>query len=422
MRRVFSNGGSGDFVVGALQRAVAKSDAAFLAAPYFDYSDLILEAAKRDVRISLLICLNSATQPTAVDAVAEHPNVSIRYFTDRFHAKIFIFDECAILGSANLTNRGLHVNREAVVVFDRDEDADTIEEVRALFLSLWDEARVLTDEARKVFRQSWLSAPRRVDDADRMIEDALGRATPANIDVQSKKKSSQRLFLEGLRRQVYEQYRPAFLEVQKHLVESGVQRPELQGLVEEHLTNRFLNWVRLSKAQGEDAWRSASLRQAEDRRAAVVRFGSEWTQSTEHRIGDDYARRISEVTRVFGSAADLEVASQDDITSGLLALHAFSEQLRFVKGGLESLPGEFWRENQQNVDRVRRTLSYLLHGPDDFAVRLHDVVYDQKWKLRQFSLFCALELFGTVFPKKLPPLNGRMAKALRFLGFDVRGV
>jgi hypothetical protein len=39
----------------------------------------------------------------------------------------------------------------------------------------------------------------------------------------------------------------------------------------------------------------------------------------------------------------------------------------------------------------------------------------------QGRMFCALELYGTIKPQDCPPMNGRMAKALRYLGFDVRG-
>ncbi len=38
-----------------------------------------------------------------------------------------------------------------------------------------------------------------------------------------------------------------------------------------------------------------------------------------------------------------------------------------------------------------------------------------------FGRFCALELYGTIKPAECPPMNGRMAKALRYLGFDVQG-
>ena len=37
-----------------------------------------------------------------------------------------------------------------------------------------------------------------------------------------------------------------------------------------------------------------------------------------------------------------------------------------------------------------------------------------------FGYFCALELSGTVEPAECPPINGGMAKTLRFLGFAVR--
>lgn len=104
-----------------------------------------------------------------------------------------------------------------------------------------------------------------------------------------------------------------------------------------------------------------------------------------------------------------------------MSLHAFNEQQRFVKGGAKNLPAEFWRQNGDDLARVKNTLTHLLHGPGDFIQRLHDVLYDPSRKLAMFGRFCALELFGTIFPETCPPMNGRMAKALRFLGFDVKG-
>ncbi|MBW4707089.1 hypothetical protein KX928_04735 [Roseobacter sp. YSTF-M11] len=66
-------------------------------------------------------------------------------------------------------------------------------------------------------------------------------------------------------------------------------------------------------------------------------------------------------------------------------------------------------------------MTYLLHGPGDFIQRFHDVLHDRSIKLTRFAYFCALELHGTVKPDEYPPMNGRMAKALRFLDFDVKG-
>ncbi len=80
----------------------------------------------------------------------------------------------------------------------------------------------------------------------------------------------------------------------------------------------------------------------------------------------------------------------------------------------------FNEENNQDVARVKASLSYLLFGPGDFIQRLHDLLYEPDKKLRRFGLFCALELYGTVKPAECPPMNGRLAKALRYLGYDVK--
>lgn len=103
-----------------------------------------------------------------------------------------------------------------------------------------------------------------------------------------------------------------------------------------------------------------------------------------------------------------------------MSLHAFSEQLRFVRGGTPSLPIVFWRENNEDVDKVRKTLKYLVHGGGDFVERLHDILYDDRMKLRLFGTSCALELYGTINPNDCPPVNGRIIKGLRHLGFDIR--
>jgi len=104
-----------------------------------------------------------------------------------------------------------------------------------------------------------------------------------------------------------------------------------------------------------------------------------------------------------------------------MALHAFWEQLRFVKGGRAELPRVFWRDNGESIERVKAALMHLVHGPGDLVGRLHDVLYDRDLKVAHFGTFCALELLGSLRPDECPPINGRMAKALRIIGFQVRG-
>jgi hypothetical protein len=113
------------------------------------------------------------------------------------------------------------------------------------------------------------------------------------------------------------------------------------------------------------------------------------------------------------------MASKEELTDGLMSIHAFNEQLRYVKGGEKNLGAAFWRENNDSVARVKSTLKYLLFGGGAFIDRLHDVLYEPTRKVKSFGLSCSLELFGTIKPNEYPPVNFRIAKGLRFLGYDV---
>jgi hypothetical protein len=135
-------------------------------------------------------------------------------------------------------------------------------------------------------------------DPDASIEEALGRAAPKNIDVASRHTSRERLFLEALRRQVYEQYRPAFLEVKSVLTSQDLHRPELASLGDAHATNRFLNWVRLTQAPGEDTWRSTPFRSPAERREEILRLGHDWIETRDNRVVPHYAQQLETVSGI----------------------------------------------------------------------------------------------------------------------------
>jgi hypothetical protein len=325
-----------------------------------------------------------------------------------------------MVGSSNLTDGGLLSNREATIRLDQAEDLEAIEELRSIFLELWDSALVLTSEKLKEFTIAHNAVKQSGPDPDGFIESAVGKAEPPNINVLSTTHTRERNFLEELRRQVYEQYKPAFSEVTRLLDRGGFRREELEEVGIENETNRFLNFVRQTYITG-DEWQAAPLRSQTEREAEIDHLGRDWATTNASQIPKDYIDWLYQVRGIFGTEGSIAAASKEALTQGLTSIHAFAEQLRYVKGGTSQLPIEFWKANNQDIAKVKRTLSYLIHGPGDFIQRLHDVLYDPSMKLAYFGRFCALELYGTIKPENCPPMNGRMAKALRFLGFDVRG-
>ena len=146
----------------------------------------------------------------------------------------------------------------------------------------------------------------------------------------------------------------------------------------------------------------------------LMRYGAEWVTTDNSKVPDDYKAWLANVARIFATPASIASASKEDISTGLMSLHAFMEQSRFVKGGEKNLAATFWAANDQDLRKVKTTLTLLIHGSGDFIKRLHDVIYDPRISLGRFKKFCALELYGTMRPDNSPPINSRMLKALRF--------
>lgn len=418
MSDVFSNGPNRDFVVKVFSDLIGTSSSALLAAPYFTEVRPIIDAARNNTKIHLLIGLNGATRPEAVQAILAESSIAIRYLTHRFHAKIYIFENAALIGSANLTDGGFLSNREAVVCLRDPQDAARIEEAKVLFNDLWNSAKVLTPEAAKQFADAWKNGIARTFDFDAHIEAALGRAEPYSIAVASQKQSRERVFKDQLQRLVYEKYRPAFREVNDILERNNLRRVALRDIGLDNETNRFLNWVRLTHARGDASWRDAPLRSLGERQNLIEAYGQEWKTTSADRVPPDYIAWLHSVEAIFGDKAHIGAVNQDELTKGIMSLHAFTEQARHTRGGQANLAHTFWSLNP-NFKHVRSVLQHLIHGSGDFVDRLHDLLYDSRYEILRFKKFCALELYGTLRPDDCPPVNGRMAKALRFLGFDV---
>jgi hypothetical protein len=100
--RIFSNGPVlKDFVVNPFLELVSKSTSLLVAAPFVTKTDELIQAAKNGKSVKLIVGVNTSTSPEALSAAYNVPNLEIRYFTDRFHAKIYIADDAALLGSSS---------------------------------------------------------------------------------------------------------------------------------------------------------------------------------------------------------------------------------------------------------------------------------------------------------------------------------
>ena len=119
----------------------------------------------------------------------------------------------------------------------------------------------------------------------------------------------------------------------------------------------------MTHVRGDAAWQTAKQRTRVERRAVIERFGREWVDAVDNRVAEDNSARLATVARVFGTRGVFAAAGKGEVTEGLMSIRAFTEQLRFVKGGYAELAGEFRTVNGGDVLRVRNTLGHLFHGP-----------------------------------------------------------
>jgi len=419
MRKIFTNGSSRDYVKYAVESLTESCQSLRLAAPYFTENAFIKKAADAGKPVQLLVELNAITSPKALRELMAFPNVAIRFYTGKFHAKIFLFDDDIILGSANITGGGFISNREAAILLNEADHLEEVNDIRALFMELWDHADVLTDSILSVYQAGYNRIFFKQKELNQEIRDNVGITEPNTVLHGSEKRSREKLFIQKLRRQVHEQFRPAFNEVAHILENLGLRRSEFSTAGIGYETSRFLSWVRRVHAPGEETWKQAELLDTQSRAAKIENLGLEWKNMGESEYQEQFIDWNEQVLEVFGTEESIREASKEQIANGLIATHAFYEQLRFTKGGADALPATFWERNQEDLEFVRSSLLHYLFGDGDFIERLHDIVYDSQYKIGLFGFYCALELYGTIKPSECPPMNGRTAKALRFLGFNV---
>ncbi len=368
--------------------------------------------------------LCSVTPPTLIAKAMADPLVTVRFFTSRaFHAKLYIVDDQAMVGSANLTSAGLMSNREVSIVVRKDRDA-AFDELPGLFDLFWSHAGAMTPDILAAYQTAFrqIGNPKEEAEFEQYLTKQVGKVDPPSAMAGSDVMSKRRSFLEQLRRKYDEQVIPAFREVRDIMLESELRRPEFaDGDIEIEL-NRFLGWTRLIHAPGE-TWKQSTLVAQPERRERTLTYLRDWAQVGDTRAGDMYYAEeefgnIARLREGFASVSAIEAMDYDQMFDTLCGCHAFYDMLRFVSGGLPGLKIDF--ANRNTLPEIKATLAYLLHGDGLMLERAYDCIFDEKWKLGRFGENCVMELVGWMTPDR-PPVNGRTLKALRFIGHDLAG-
>jgi hypothetical protein len=423
IRDSYGNSKSSGFTIEFFEQSGIEARQAFLACPFYTTYEPIQLLTKRGCKVQLLVRLCSTTLPSALREALKDPNVTLRYFTSRdFHAKLYVVDNVALIGSANLTNAGLKSNREVSVVLRKERDSG-FDDLPAMFNLLWDFGNVMTHELCDLYERAFRIIGRPSEEAEfqKILEGLVSPAEPPTAKVGSDRVSARRSFIQTLRRKYDEELIPAFREAEEVFLAQAQRRPEFAASDPVIELGRFLGWLRMARAPGE-TWKDASLVAAPERERRLSGYIREWSQLPSTTAGDmtnadDEIQAIGRLRSAFASPGKIEGLVYDQVFDALCGVHAFYDRLRFTSGGLSGLRTEFGQRN--TLTKIKETLTYLLHGPGAGLERAYDCLYDEKRRLSGFGEACVMELLGWMDAQR-PPINGRTIKALRFIGHNVR--
>ncbi|EEW24268.1 phospholipase D-like domain-containing protein [Rhodobacter ferrooxidans] len=429
LSELYANTGATGFTINFFMNAGPHPRSSYLAAPFFTTNDPIKALTDKGAEVRLIIRFSPITTPQALRLAFGNPRVKVRYFTDsKFHTKLYIIDDIALVGSANLTHDGLQANRELSVLLRQDRD-EAFNALRGLFDELWNDADVLNEEVLREYEKAFKSKGKPQDESafEKFIHTFVKPAAPKSIVVGSEKKSKERTFIQEFRRKYDEILVPAHHEILEVAQQHGFGRPEYAGQDPQIEMGRFLGWLRLTQGSG-DGWRETSLLSDPKNRAKRIAEYVQIWQSTDNTVKGDMYHASAEIENIANIRTylcdpnELAHLSFNDLFRYLAGCHAFFERLRFVSknigadlSGLERLRIDFQTKN--TLDAVVRTVRYLLSGTGDAIERAYDCVYGS-YKLYGFGEACVMELLGWGEPKR-PPFNNRSIRGIRLLGFDV---
>lgn len=414
MRVLFTNRPKGkDFTVNFFYSRGPSANTAQLACPFFtDFEPLkiLKDAGCQHIRLIVRLC--EATSPDALQAARSLGDVDIRFFTSSaFHAKFYILGQFALIGSANLTDAGMKSNRELSIAIGSEDEV--FDEIPAFFDELWNSASVLTTDALDRFK-AWRRLNNRPDAPP---IDGIEPSSPITIAVKTQIENRTRTYLESFRALYVEKLIPAYRIVEEIYAEQGKRHPAFTDRSHDYEIDRFLFWVRGFTT--DEQLDQHPYRTGEDLRSNIRRHVADWFKTEPSGLNIDEQRldRIDRLQQLFADRERLEYVEMDQIADLLQGCAAFVEMLRFTKGGLENHIKAFKKDN--DITKVRSSLRHLAFGPGDYVQRVYDCVYLPEYRLSHWGRNCTLELFGWINKEKAPPFNGRIIKALRYLGFDV---
>lgn len=419
MDGLFTNSSArSDFLRRLFDERCATPTNAQIAVAFLTDAAPILRLADRGSQIRVIVRLGYPTAPDALRALLNNPRVLPRYINNEtFHPKLYLFNGWgAVVGSSNMTRAALTTNQEVNVVIPAEDER--YDELLALFAEYWGQvaplSSIVIDEYERIYERH-REARRGISQMDEEVR-GLRQTSIENVRRDLPVPDARDLFLDEYRA-TYQGFLNAFRTVERVYTAIGRRKVPESSVPLRIEIDSFLSWLRDQHATGE-SYETAPILAGNALESKTRQFIEQWHVG-EYRWFDNevVARRYPLISHAFRSEEAIAEASFDAILEALSCENSFYDRLRFFKGGHETHLKVFRESN--SLDRVRRSLRYLVFGTDDHVVRMARCIFDAEFKLNEFGRSAVQELVGWVNNDNIPICNSRTLRSLRWLGYDV---
>jgi HKD family nuclease len=406
-----------DFLRSAFDGNVSTAQNVLVAVAFLTDADPLLKLAAAGSRVKVIVRLGYPTRPAALRRLLNVEGLQLRAVsTMSFHPKLYIFSKFgAIVGSSNMTKSALTSNQEVNVLIPTDDPR--FEELVALFGSYWEQVVPLDETTVQKYEHvldRFRSARKELEDMDTGVE-ALLTAQINNVERGSRPGRKEDFFIDEYRSE-YQGFLDAFRTVQRVYQASGQRKYRDEVLPLRIEVDAFLGWIR-SRYTHDKSYLDEPLRAGDALETKIRSSFNDWFTEDYRHIDDVALNRYPLISHTLRSPQAIAEASYEAILKALSCETSFYDRLRYFPGGHEAHIATFRAEN--SLERVRKTLSYLLFADDEPVVRMYRCVHDPEFRLREFGRSAVQELLGWVNAENVPICNSRTLRSLRWLGFDV---
>ncbi|MFS0558700.1 phospholipase D-like domain-containing protein [Brevibacillus sp. 179-C9.3 HS] len=391
----------------------SQNNEVFIAVAFFTNDLFIKNLVDNGCTVKLIVRLGFPTSAKSLRRVISSNKVMIRYYTSRnFHPKLYMFsNEVAFVGSSNLTDGGLVSNQELNVKINSEDPA--FEELQLIFNDYWEQAKVLTNDILNHYEQITNELEKMTNEADKIVSTVIGEVNFENIQRIGKKKKSEKNKFEDSLLKRYQEFLIKFEDIKQIYIENG-KRKVNEGVLPLRIEiDQFFNWIRQTKACGEE-YLKAPTRQGSVLNDFIRDKIDEFIDSDFNDIIAVTQNKYPVIQKHFATVDSIDDSSENELLDALFVINAFSERSRYY-GGKNSLSESFINDN--GLEKIKSTISYLLHGKQSFNSRITNCIYNDDFKLKHFASSCVQELYGWVNADDIPICNERTFKAMQWLGF-----